>query len=276
MGDIIRKGELKIRGWRKALWLLGLITVLFFFVFPVFWLLLTSLRPASEVFYVHAGKSFTLENFVKAFHSPRFTEAMINSVVLATLATVSSILITLQSGYLLGRFRNRFRNTWFAFIYVMRTIPYITWGLPLYLITQGLSIYDTYASVLFPHLAVHVAFFSLIMKGFFENITASSEEAALIDGCSYWGVFFKVAVPQVLPGIFALSLICWLWTWNELLFAMLLTSANTPLLTVTIVQFINEIGMDWNLMAASAVIALFPAIVITIFGQRYITKGLYM
>jgi multiple sugar transport system permease protein len=57
---------------------------------------------------------------------------------------------------------------------------------------------------------------------------------------------------------------------------MLLTSANTPLLTVTIVQFINEIGMDWNLMAASAVIALFPAIVITIFGQRYITKGLYM
>ena len=276
MGEIIRKGELRIRGWRKALWLVAVITVCFFFIFPVFWLILTSLRPASEVFYVHAGTSFTLDNFVKAFHSPRFTEAMANSMVLATIATLFSILITLQSGYLLGRFRNRFRNAWFAFIYAMRTIPYITWGLPLYFITQGLSIYDTYAGVLFPHLAVHVAFFSLVMKGFFENITASSEEAALIDGCSYWGVFFKVAVPQVLPGIFALSLICWLWTWNELLFAMLLTSANTPLLTVTIVQFVNEIGMDWNLMAASAVFALLPAIVITVFGQRYITKGLYM
>ena len=83
-------------------------------------------------------------------------------------------------------------------------------------------------------------------------------------------------MPQVLPGIFALSLICWLWTWNELLFAMLLTGADTPLLTVTIVQFVNEIGMEWNLMAGSAIIALIPAILVTIFGQKYITKGLYM
>jgi len=89
-------------------------------------------------------------------------------------------------------------------------------------------------------------------------------------------VYFKIVVPQVLPGIFALSLICWLWTWNELLFAMLLSSSNTPLLTVMIVQFVNEIGMQWDLMAASAIIVLIPTIIITVFGQKYITKGLYM
>ena len=274
--ELIARGQLRLTGWRRALWFSAVVFVCLSFLFPVSWLFLTALRPESEVFYVHAGKSFTLGNFVRALDAYQFKEAMVNSAILATLGTFFSILITLQSGYMLGRFRGKFRNAWFGLIYLVRTIPYITWGLPLYAMTQWLCIYDTYWGVLAPHLAVHVAFFSLVMKGFFENITKASEEAGLIDGCSYWGVYFKIAVPQVLPGIFALSLICWLWTWNEFLFAMLLTSSETPLLTVTIVQFVNEIGMEWNLMAASAIIALLPAIAITIFGQRYITKGLYM
>jgi multiple sugar transport system permease protein len=274
--EVIGRGQLRLYGWRRALWLSGLVVVCFLFVFPIFWLFLTALRPESEVFYVHRGTHFTLSNLIRAFDAYQFKEAMFNSAVVATLGTFLSIVITLQSGYMLGRFRGKFRNAWFGLIYIVRTIPYITWGLPLYAMTQWLGIYDTYWGVLAPHLAVHVAFFSLVMKGFFENIPQSSEEAALIDGCSYWGVYFKIAVPQVLPGIFALSLICWLWTWNELLFAMLLTGSDTPMLTVTIVQFVNEIGMEWNLMAASAIIALIPAIAVTLFGQKYITKGLYM
>jgi multiple sugar transport system permease protein len=274
--EIVARGQLRLYGWRRVLLFSGIVLVCSFFVFPVFWLFLTALRPASEVFYVHRGTRFILNNFVEAFGAYQFKESLFNSAVLATLGTFLSIAITLQSGYMLGRFRGKFRNSWFGLIYIMRTVPYITWGLPLYAVTRWLGIYDTYWGVLAPHLAVHVAFFSLVMKGFFENISQTSEEAALIDGCSFWGVYFKIAIPQVLPGIFALSLICWLWTWNELLFAMLLTSSDTPLLTVTIVQFVNEIGMEWNLMSASAIIALIPAIIITLFGQKYITRGLYM
>ena len=268
------RSQIRLRGWRKALWIFGIFCICFFFVFPVFWLILTSLRPESEVFYVHAGKSFTLQNFADAFRTPQFVRSMTNSAILATLATVCSLLITVQSGYMLGRFRGTFRNAWFGFIYIVRTIPYITWGMPLYFLTQKMRIYDTYFGLLFPHMAVHVAFFSLVMKGFFENITMAAEEAAKIDGCSNWGVYWKIAVPQVLPGIGAISTICWLWTWNELLFAMLLTSGRTPLLTLTIVQFVQEIGIRWNLMSASAVIALIPAIVVTIFGQKYVMRGL--
>lgn len=267
-------GQIRLRGWLKVLWVLGVFSVCFFFVFPVFWLILTSLRPESEVFYVHLGKSFTFQNFVDAFHSHQFVRSMINSTILATLATICSLLITIQSGYMLGRFRGMFRNVWFGFIYIVRTIPYITWGMPLYFLTQQMKIYDTYWGLLFPHMAVHVAFFSLVMKGFFENIPLESEEAAKIDGCSNWGVFWRVAVPQVFPGIGAISVICWLWTWNELLFAMLLTSGRTPMLTLTIVQFVQEIGIRWNLMSASAVIALIPSILITIFGQKYVMRGL--
>lgn len=270
------RSQIRLRGWRRILWIFGVFCVCFFFTFPVFWLILTSLRPETEVFYVHAGKSFTYKNSVAAFRSPQFVQSMINSTILATLATVCSLLVTVQSGYMLGRFRGTLRNSWFGFIYIVRTIPYITWGMPLYFLTQRIKIYDTYWGLLFPHMAVHVAFFSLDMKGFFENISAASEEAAKIDGCSNWGVFWKVAVPQVLSGIGALSILCWLWTWNELLFAMLLTSSRAKMLTLTIAQFVHEIGMAWNLMAASAVMALIPAIVVTIFGQKYVMRGLHV
>lgn len=265
---------MKIQGAWKVGWLAAIVIVCVFFTFPIFWIILTSLKPARDVFYVHASKDFTLSNFPGALFAPQFIRAMINAGIMATLASICSLLITLQSGYLLGRFRGLFRDGWFGFIYIMRTIPYITWGLPLYFINQKLRINDTYWGLLFPHMAVHVAFFSLIMKGFFENIPLETEEAARLDGCSNWGVFLKIAIPQVVPGIIALSIICWLWTWNEFFFALILTGHRTPMLTVAIVQFAHETGIEWNLMSASAVMAIIPAVLICLFAQKYVTTGL--
>ena len=265
---------MKIQGAWKVGWVIAVVIVCAFFTFPIFWLLLTSLKPAKDVFYVHASKNFTLSNFPGALFAPQFIRSMTNAGILATLATLCSLLITLQSGYLLGRFRGLFRDGWFSFIYVVRTIPYITWGLPLYFMNQKLKIYDTYWGLLFPHMAVHVAFFSLIMKGFFENVPVETEEAARLDGCSSWGIFWKVAIPQVAPGIIALYLVCRLLLEKKFFFALLLTGPRTPMLTVTIVQFAHELGIEWNLMSASAIIAIIPAILVCVFAQKYVTTGL--
>jgi multiple sugar transport system permease protein len=112
------------------------------------------------------------------------------------------------------------------------------------------------------------------MKGFFDGIDPSMEYAAQIDGCSRWGAFIRVALPAAVPGITALAILCWLYTWNEFLFALILTNNNTPMLTVTMAQFVTELGMEWNLMAATAVMALVPALIVTVFGQRYVIRGL--
>jgi multiple sugar transport system permease protein len=238
---------------RRAFFALALFAVCLLFVFPVLWLILTSLRPVSGVYYVHRGLEFTLGNFAEVLREERIVHAFINSGLIATLATA---------------------RTWFGTIYVFRCVPYISWVLPLYFVTQSWGIYDTYLGLLLPHIAVHICFFSWLMKGFFDGIDPSMEYAALIDGCTRWGAFLRVALPSAIPAISALAVLCWLFTWNEFLFALILTGHKTPVITVVMAQFVSEMGLQWNLMSATAVMALLPAFVLTLFGQKYVIRGL--
>jgi multiple sugar transport system permease protein len=261
-------------GGQRMLFALAITAVCLLFAFPVLWLILTSLRPQSGVYYVHRGLEFTLASYAEVLRNERIVEAFVNSGVIATLATVLSLMVTVSSGYMLSRFRGRIASTWFGTIYVFRCVPYISWVLPLYFVTSSWGIYDTYAGLLLPHIAVHICFFSWLMKGFFDGIDPSMEHAALIDGCTRWGAFFRVALPSAIPAITALGVLCWLFTWNEFLFALILTGQRTPVLTVVMAQFVHEMGIEWHLMSASAVLALIPAFVLTLFGQKYVIRGL--
>lgn len=261
-------------GGRRALFVLGLIGVSSIFAFPVLWLVLTSLRPGYAVYYVHRGSDFTLDNFYEVLSQEIVLKAFWNSFAISTLATVLSLGVTVTSGYMLSRFRGPIPNLWFGAIYVFRCVPYVSWVLPLYFVTRALGIFDTYWGLLLPHVAVHICFFSWIMKGFFDGIDPSMEYAAMIDGCSRWGAFLRVALPAAIPGLTALAILCWLYTWNEFLFALILTAQNTPILTVVMAQFVHELGMEWHLMSATAVLSLGPALLVTIFGQKYVIRGL--
>lgn len=261
---------------RRMLLILSVLAVLLIFLAPILILMVTSFRPQWGVFYIWRGTEFTIQNYLDVMGDPRIVEAMFNSFVVATLATVVSIGITVGSGYMLSRFMGKIQKTWFATIYVFRTVPYISFVLPLYLVTTNLGIYDTYLGLLLPHIAVHICFFSWLMKGFFDGINPSMEQAALIDGCTRWGAFIRVALPSAMPGIAALAILCWLWTWNEFLFALILTGQRTPMITATMAQFVTETGTEWNLMSATAVLAMLPALIVTIFGQKYVIRGLRM
>lgn len=261
---------------RRAAFAISVLAIFVLFVGPVAILAITSIRPASGVYYIWRGTSFTFENFVDVLQQSQVVRAMWNSFVLSTLATIVSLGITVGSGYMLSRFGGWIQRSWFATIYVFRTVPYISWVLPLYLVDTRLGIYDTFLGLLLPHIAVHVCFFSWLMKGFFDGIDPSMEYAALIDGCTRWGAFRRVALPAALPGIAALAILCWLATWNEFLFALILSGQRTPLITSTMAQFVTETGTEWNLMSAPAVLAMLPALLVTVFGQKYVIRGLRM
>lgn len=261
-------------GGRRAFFCLATIAIVLLFLGPIVILVVTSLRPGWAVFYIYRGTDFTLQNYRDVLATEAVMHAFVNSFLVATLATVVSIGVTVSSGYMLSRFRGPIPRAWFGTIYVFRTVPYISWVLPLYLVCYYLGIYDTYAGILLPHIAVHICFFSWIMKGFFDGIDPSMEYAALIDGCTRWGAFLRVALPSAIPAIAALGILSWLYTWNEFLFALILTGQNTALITVTMAQFVTELGTAWNLMSAMAVMAMGPAIIITLFAQRYVVRGL--
>jgi multiple sugar transport system permease protein len=223
---------------------------------------------------VYRGLDFTLDSFVQVFANDRLVQAFFNSGVIATLATIFSILVTVSSGYMLSRFRGPIASGWFGVIYALRCVPFVTWVLPLYFVEQQYGLYDSYVGLLLPHIAVHICFFSWLMKGFFDGIDPSMEQAALIDGCTRWGAFYRVAVPSAVPAISALAVLSWLFSWNEFLFALILTGQHMPVITVVMAQFVSEMGMQWNLMAATAVLALVPAFLLTLFGQKYVIRGL--
>lgn len=261
-------------GARRAFFGLTIAAVCLLFAFPILWLLLTSLRPESGIYYVYRGLDFTLDSYLQVLHDARLVQAFTNSGIIATLATVFSLLVTVSSGYMLSRFRGPIATSWFGTIYALRCVPYITWVLPLYFVEQSYGVYDSYLGLLLPHVAVHICFFTWLMKGFFDGIDSSMESAALIDGCTRWGAFYRVALPSAVPAISALAVLCWLFTWNEFLFALILTGENTPVITVVMAQFVSEMGMQWNLMAATSMLALVPALLLTVFGQKYVVRGL--
>ena len=186
-------------GGRRALFVLGLIAVCLLFAFPVFWLVLTSLRPGYAVYYVHRGTDFTLDNFHEVLGQEIVLKALWNSFAISTLATVLSLGVTVTSGYMLSRFRGPIPTAWFGAIYVFRCVPYVSWVLPLYFVTRAMGIFDTYWGLLLPHVAVHICFFSWIMKGFFDGIDPSMEYAAMIDGCSRWARSCASPCPRPSP-----------------------------------------------------------------------------
>ncbi|HEX9324128.1 MAG TPA: carbohydrate ABC transporter permease [Xanthobacteraceae bacterium] len=261
-------------GGRTALLVLMFAGIILLFLGPVVIMVVTSLRPGWAVYYIYRGTAFTVQNYLEVFARPAVVHAFVNSFILATLATLFSLGVTITSGYMLSRFRGPIPRTWFGTIYLFRTVPYISWVLPLYLVDYYLGIYDTYVGILLPHIAVHICFFSWIMKGFFDGIDPSMEYAALIDGCTRWGAFLRVALPSAVPAITALAILSWLYTWNEFLFALILTGHNTAMITVTMAQFVTELGTQWNLMSAMAVLAMGPAVLVTLFAQRYVIRGL--
>ena len=122
---------------RKTLFALALFGICFAFAFPVLWLILTSLRPESGVYYVHRGTEFTLASFAEVLTDDRIVHAFLNSALISTLATIFSLLVTVSSGYMLSRFTGPASRIWFGTIYVFRCIPYISWVLPLYFVTQS-------------------------------------------------------------------------------------------------------------------------------------------
>ena len=112
------------------------------------------------------------------------------------------------------------------------------------------------------------------MKGFFDGIDPAMESCSVDRWLHALGCILARGLPSAMPGIAALSILCWLWTWNEFLFALILTGKDTPILTVTMAQFVTVAGTEWNLMSATAVIALVPALIVVVFGQKYVISGL--
>src|SRR5262249_32034540 len=157
-----------------------------------------------------------------------------------------------------------------------RMMPPVAAVIPLFLVVKSLGMIDTHVAVIALHLLVTLPFAVWMTRGFFIQVPRAIEEAALIDGCSQWQVFFRVALPLAAPGLAVTALFCFIFSWNEFLFALILTRREAVTLPVLVSGLYSQHGIMWDVMSATAAMALLPVIALALFAQKYLVRGMTM
>lgn len=220
----------------------------------------------------------TLVNYERLFFSRQaaFIDNTVNSLVIAVSTTVIVLIVSTLAAYSLHRFRwpRMFVGIVAIWVLVVHMIPGVTLVGPFYLMFRTIGIYDTQLAVILAHVIVNLPMSIWIVQSFVVDLPRELEEAALIDGCSHLGAFLRVAVPLLAPGLAAAAILTFIFSWNEFLFALNLTSIDTATIPVGIAKFAQQYEIRYGEMSAAAFFATIPAVIFIAIAQRQIVKGL--
>ena len=270
----------RISSFQKAITVVVLIAALAFFMFPVIWMFITSFKTEAEYFSyppVFIPEDFSFRNYFNAMAFPPDgrggLQGLRDSLIIASATTVASVLIGSLAAYSLSRFKTGGEN--FSFwILSTRMFPPVAAALPLFLIFKEIKLLDTHLALIIANTVFSLPFVIWLLKGFFDELPTELEEAALIDGCSYWGAFTRVALPLVTPGLVATALFSFIFAWNEFMFAVLLTRRNVRTLTIIVPSLVGGHEILWGEIAAIGTVAIIPGILLALLLQRYLVRGL--
>ncbi|KQQ07587.1 MULTISPECIES: carbohydrate ABC transporter permease [Rathayibacter] len=263
-------------GPRAIIWIaLALAVVLY--GFPFVYMLLTSLKTPLETIAVPPRilpTQWTLDNYVAALSRDGVVASFINSIVTAVLSTAVSLVLAIPAAYAVTRFRTRLGRIFIVGALVMRMVPPIVVGAPMISIFRTLGIADTSLALAIAHTTISLPLSIWLMSSFFEAVPGELEEAAKIDGASRLGALWRVVIPVTAGGVAVTAIFAFLASWNEFLFALLLTAVRAQTTPIVIANFQTQFGLDWGAMTALAVLYSLPVILLTLVLQRHIVAGL--
>lgn len=260
--------------WRILVLILSLIWTLI----PIYWLVVTALKPDSQVLSFPPTlwpKQLTFASFSYVIHN--FGQYFANSVIVAVGSTVVSLVIGVLASYAVTRFhfhRIFVAGFWFIVLAIRMMIP-IVFIIPLYQIFQSMGLYNTKLGLIIAYTLVNLPFVIWMMSSFFIEVPKELDEAGMVDGASRWKIFIQITLPLAIPGLASVSILTMVMTWNDLVFGLFLTSNSQAMtLPVQIVGFITQYKTLWSEMAAAGTLAIVPVVVFVIFIQKYIVRGL--
>ncbi len=263
---------------KKIVFVLITVIIFGFVLFPPIVLFLTSIKTELDALSFPPKWIFqpTLQNYVDIFKTSPLIRFLLNSIIVASTNTVLSLGLGSLTAYGLARFKFRGSENLSFWILSIRMMPPVATIIPIYIIMKKVRLLDTPWALIIIYLSFNLPFVVWMMKGFFEDIPRAIEESALIDGCSEFAVFRKIALPLVAPGLAATAVLIFIFSWNEFLFALILTGTRAVTLPVGIIGFMKETGINWGYMTAGGMLALVPVVIFTILVQKHLVKGLTM
>ena len=256
---------------------LGIGLVLLIFIFPILAIILISFQGKADALSWPPKLLFwpTWENYVNIFSLYPFGDYLRNSLLVTTAATALSLVLGLPAAYALTRLQIRQKENIALWFLSLRVLPPIGVVIPFFILLRNARLLDNPIGLVLVYLTFNVPFVIWVSRGFFREVDAEIQDAALVDGCSIFGVFLRVALPVARGGIAATAILTALYTWNEFIFALVLTSTEHAMtMPVAVTLFIRETGIGWGNIGAAAAFMFLPMFILTLSVQRYIVSGL--
>ncbi|MFV0336158.1 MAG: carbohydrate ABC transporter permease [Tropicimonas sp.] len=243
---------------------------------PVAWGFLTSIREPVDAFAVPPKLIFepTFRFHREVWIDRGFWHFLVNTAIISTCAVTISVSIGTMAAYALSRLRSRLARGLAFGMLGMRMFPHILLAIPFFVIAQFVGLIDTYTVMILAIVALNQPFTIWLMRSFFEEVPRELYEAAMIDGCSPWQTFRRVALPVVRPGIWVTTLFSLLLAYNEFLLALVLTRNGTKTLPVAISEYGAEDISYWSLASAAAIGIMLPILLFMLFMQRHLVRGM--
>ena len=271
-----------------AAWLrrLALAVVLVFFLFPIAWIFLMSFQTNETILLPvpHPFSGFTLQNYVALISGKLQTSSgtqdvafllnLGNSVLLASVSVVISLLLGVPAAYAFARFRFRLGEDIAFTLLSFRFAPPLLVLLPLSLYFQDLGLSNTYVGLIWVYQLITLPLILWIVRGYFEDASPDVEYAYRVDGHSWWRGFIRIAVPLARPGITAAALLGFIFAWNNFVFALILASADKQPVTVGALAFVTAAGIPYGQVAAAIVLSILPTLALALYAQKWLVEGL--
>ena len=264
-------------GIAQGLTYLGLATALVFFLGPFFWIVTTSLKGNEDFFAyppVWIPSDPSLTHYIGLFTRSSGLRYFINSLVVSSLSMLAALVVSLPTAYSIARWRfgGRLLST---VLLVLRMLPGIALIIPIYLMYKAFGLTNNYLGLVMLYTVVYIPFAVWLLVGFLRDFPVEIEEAAMIDGCSRLRALVTVVMPIIAPGMAVVALFAFIATWNEFLFAIVLTGIETKTMMVLVTSFTTG-GTDqfFGEATASVVLGVLPAFAVAFMLQRYLVKGL--
>lgn len=276
----VRKFHMKTSGMEKSLNILKWIILIFFLLYtllPMVWLVISSFKTNTELI----GSPFSLpsvfqiNNYINAFQVSGLGLLFGNSVLISLSATLLNVFIASMASYVIARFKFKFKEVLFNILVIGILVPINSLMVPYFTLINKVGLYDSIFGLVLVYTAIGIPISVYIIRGFMNTIPVELEEAAIIDGCSFYQRFLRIVFPLSRTGIVTAGTFQFLSCWNEFVYAMLLTSStNARTIQVGIRYFTNQFTTDYTSMYAAIVISIIPSIIGYILFQEQIISGL--
>lgn len=259
----------------KILGLICWIPLLLIYLFPFIWMVMTGLRNPIDT-YSWPPKFFfnpNLQGFIYLFTAKHFQSFLLNSSVVSVTSTILVIGLAAPAAYASAHL-NVQEKAFMVSLLVGRMVPGVVLVVPIYLISSKYHLLDTYWILITVNVAFNLPFAIWLLRGFFREVPRDLREAAIIDGCSEFSVFWRIVVPLCAGGVVAAGVFTFIATWNEFLFAVTLTKSAATTAPVITLGFRTLFGIQWGALGAAAILISAPVIIFAIAMQKYLLRGM--